>query len=215
MNKYFDISPPLTESTAVFPGDQPLRRRVQMSFSKGNHLELSDITTTLHLGAHADSPGHYSSGGSGIGERDIKPYLGRAQLVKVNVARSERVGRAHWGDRQVLAPRVLICTNTFPDPNQWTGDFASLDPELIDWLAGQKVRLVGIDTPSVDPAESKALEAHQALARHDLSVLEGLVLGDVPEGIYNLVALPLRLQGMDASPVRAVLLSIDFDHFAE
>jgi arylformamidase len=101
---------------------------------------------------------------------------------------------------------VLFKTRSFPNPDRWTSDFASLSPELIEKLAGQGVRLVGIDTPSIDPAEDKALESHQAVLRNDMAILEGIVLDDVAEGEYQLVALPLRIAGADASPVRAVLL---------
>ena len=92
------------------------------------------------------------------------------------------------------------------DPNRWNPDFQSLSPELVHSLADQGVRLIGIDTPSVDPSDSKALESHQALFERNLSVLEGIVLDQVPEGIYSLIALPLRLKDADASPVRAILL---------
>jgi arylformamidase len=102
---------------------------------------------------------------------------------------------------------VLLRTGTFPDPDQWNEDFAALSPELVHALAAQGVRLVGIDTPSVDPMTSKALEAHNAVADHDMAVLEGVVLDAVPPGLYTLVALPLRIEGADASPVRAVLVA--------
>ena len=78
-------------------------------------------------------------------------------------------------------------------------------PELIDFLHEQGVVLIGVDTPSVDLFESKDLEAHQAFLRNDMAILEGLVLGHVPAGLYELIALPLRLEGFEASPVRAVL----------
>ena len=95
---------------------------------------------------------------------------------------------------------------SFPDPNQWNGDFNSLSPELIEHLSALNVVTVGIDTPSVDPADSKGLESHQALYRHDLAVLEGIILDRVEPGLYTLVALPLPLKDADASPVRAILL---------
>jgi arylformamidase len=100
---------------------------------------------------------------------------------------------------------VLLRTGTFPDPRNFNEDFASLSAELVDWLHGIGVITVGIDTPSVDPFHDKILEAHHAMARHDMANLEGLVLDDVPEGRYELIALPLRLAGADGSPVRAVL----------
>jgi len=99
----------------------------------------------------------------------------------------------------------LLCTGTYPDPERFTTDFAALSPELVEFLHDQGVSLVGIDTPSVDLFDSKALEAHQAFLRHNVSILEGLVLAHVPPGSYELIALPLRLEGFDASPVRAVL----------
>jgi arylformamidase len=108
----------------------------------------------------------------------------------------------------ITRPRLLLATSTFPDPGRFTEDFAALSPELIRHLHGQGVRLIGVDTPSVDPFESKELPAHKTFLAHDMAILEGLVLGGVPEGEYELIALPLRLVGFDASPVRAVLRSL-------
>jgi arylformamidase len=107
-----------------------------------------------------------------------------------------------------LQPRVLFATGTFPDPENWNRDFAALSVELVDFLHDRGVITVGIDTPSVDLFESKDLPAHKAILRCDMSILEGFVLKDVPEGIYELIALPLRLVGFDASPVRAILRTV-------
>jgi arylformamidase len=100
----------------------------------------------------------------------------------------------------------LLATGSFPNPEKWNSDFAALSPELVTYLHKQGVRLVGIDTPSIDPENSKALESHQAVADCDLAILEGIVLDKVPDGLYTLLALPLKIEGADASPVRAVLL---------
>jgi len=108
----------------------------------------------------------------------------------------------------VTTPRVLLRTASFPDPRKWNNDFASLSPELVDALHARGVVLIGIDTPSVDPFDSKTLEAHQAFGRHDMAVLEGVVLDEAEDGVYELIALPLRLRGADASPVRAVLRAL-------
>ncbi len=103
---------------------------------------------------------------------------------------------------------MLLVTGTFPDPTRWNEDFASLEPDLVDALHALSVRLVGIDTPSVDPFSSKDLQAHKRFLANDMAILEGLVLKDVPQGLYELIALPLKLEGFDASPVRAVLRSL-------
>lgn len=203
--KIHDLSPRISPRLAVWPGDVAFRRRVALSMADGANLDLSSVTTTLHLGAHADAPSHFGAGAPGMDAVELTPYLGPCQVLRVVVGRGERIGPAHLKG-PVVAPRVLFHTGTFPDPEAWNTDFASLSPELIETLHAQGVILVGIDTPSVDPFESKALESHQALLRTGIRNLEGLVLEGVPEGTYTLSALPLRIEGADASPVRAVLI---------
>lgn len=205
--KIWDISPLISEKTAVFPGDVPFSRNIAMDTKQGQHLTLSSINTTLHIGAHADAGNHYHREGSGIEARELERYLGPCQVVEVKLPRGERIRPEHIRGKKITAARVLFKTGSFPDPNRWNDDFNSLSPELIDELAERGVRLVGIDTPSVDPVDSKALESHQALHRNDLAVLEGIALDQVSEGTYTLVALPLRIKDADASPVRAVLVA--------
>ena len=204
--KIYDLTPKISSRLAVFPGDQPFARTVALSFTHGHHLELSSMHTTLHLGAHADAPSHYHREGAPIDQRPVERYVGPAQVIRVNgLTAGERV-YPHHVQTQIVAPRVLFDTQSFQNPELWNSSFNSLSPELLHWLADQQVRLVGIDTPSVDPVDSKLLESHQALFARDFAVLEGLFLKDVPEGEYTLIALPLPLEGADASPVRAILL---------
>lgn len=204
--KVFDITPVISEKIGVFPGDVSFQRKVSLDFQKGNNLLLSAIETTLHLGAHADSSSHYHVDGSGIEKRPLTSYFGKTQVIHVRPRRGERVSLKDLEGKKIQAPRVLFFTDSFPDPNNWNSDFMALSPEVIDHLAKAKVILVGIDTPSVDPESSKALESHQALYRNQMAVLEGIVLSGVPEGLYSLVALPLPIQNADASPVRAILI---------
>jgi arylformamidase len=179
---------------------------VLLDLAKGDTVTLSTLTATVHLGAHADAPSHYGSTAPSIEGRSLEDYLGPCQVIRVPVGRGTRVAMTDLR-AAIQAPRVLLATGTFPDPERWNRDFAALAPGLVDALAGQGVRLIGIDTPSVDLMESKDLPAHHAFLRHDMAILEGLVLRDVPDGLYELIALPLRLEGFDASPVRAVLRS--------
>jgi arylformamidase len=198
----WDISPAISSALAVFPGDCAFSRKESLSFAQGHHLALSSMETTLHLGAHADSESHYHKEGAGIEKRPLDAYLGLCEVVS---APADSQGRIQPLKRPVRAPRVLFRTNSFPHPEVWVSDFHSLSAPLLEELAQQGVVLVGIDTPSVDPAESKDLEAHQMLWKHHLAVLEGLVLDKIEPGLYDLVALPLAITGGDASPVRAVL----------
>lgn len=202
----YDISPPLRPSLAVWPGDSPLTREVLLDLARGDSVTLSTLRATVHLGAHADAPSHYDRESSDIAARPLELYLGLCEVMRVAVGRGQRV-TPDMLPRPVSGTRVLLATGTFPDPFRFNEDFAALSPELLDRLSAGGVRLVGIDTPSVDLFASKDLPAHGRCLAHDMAILEGLVLDGVPEGSYELIALPLRLEGFDASPVRAVLRS--------
>ncbi len=188
----------------MWPGDTPLTREVLADMRDGANLTLSSLHATVHLGAHTDSPGHTHLDGTDIASQPLDAYIGRCQVVTVDVARGARIMPRDVGVA-IREPRVLFRTGTFPDPDRWNTDFAALSPELVHMLAGSGVQLVGIDTPSVDPFASQDLPAHAALIRCEIRSLEGIVLDDVRDGVYELIALPLRLEGFDASPVRAVL----------
>lgn len=204
--RLIDLSPPVSPRIAVFPGDVPFSRAFQMRMAEGAIVDLSSVTTTLHVGAHADAPNHYRVGAPGIGERDLGLYYGPCEVMWVTVAPGARIAVDDL-PHAPRAPRLLLRTGTYPDPDRWEPGFASLSPALVDHLADRGVVLVGIDTPSIDPWDDGAMQSHQVVARRDVAVLEGLVLDEAPPGIYTLIALPLRLAGADGSPVRAVLVA--------
>ncbi len=208
--KYYDISPLLSEKSAVFPGDTAFKRKVAMDYKTGHHITLSSIETTLHIGAHADAPSHYHADGDSIEKRNIEVYFGRCQIVDAKAPLGERVQLKHFSGLDIQASRVLIKTNSIRDNDQWTDDFNSLSVELVEHFYSKGVRLIGLDTPSIDPEDSKDLPSHKSIFKHDMSILEGLNLKDVPEGLYFLSALPLKIKNADSSPVRAVLWDLDF-----
>ena len=205
MKRLWDISPPITPDTPPFPGDTPFSQQWTATIGPGCPVNLSAITMSPHVGAHADAPLHYGPGAKTIGQVDLAPYLGPCRVIHA-IGCGALVQREHLLHAlgAGLPPRVLVRTCERA-PTVWSDEFSAYAPETIAWLAGLGVRLVGIDSQSVDPAASKELASHQHLLRHDLRVLENLVLDDVPEGDYELIALPLKLVTADASPVRAVL----------
>jgi arylformamidase len=203
----YDISPPITERLAVWPGDTPPTRDVLYDMRLGDNITLSSLHSTVHLGAHADAPSHYGARAPAIDERKLDYYLGPCQVVHLTVPRAARIPFAMLPP--VKAGRLLIATGTFPDPEIFNEDFAALSVELVERLHRDGVRLIGVDTPSVDLFDSKDLPAHRKCLEFDMAILEGLVLKDVPEGVYELIALPLKLVGFDASPVRAVLRTLE------
>jgi len=207
MPRIYDLTPPIDANLPVWPGDTPVRREVLLDMQRGDSITLSTFHGTVHLGAHADAPSHYGLAAPPIEGRSLEFYLGRCQVIRISVPRRGLV-RPSDLPGLVEAERILIATGTYPDPTQFNEDFAALDPTLVDEFHDRGVLLIGVDTPSVDPFDSKDLAAHRTFLKHDMAILEGLVLAQVPEGIYELIALPLPLVGFDASPVRAILRSL-------
>jgi arylformamidase len=199
-----DISPPLAPDLAVWPGDAPLSRELVADLRSGDVATVSTLRATVHLGAHLDAPSHYAPNGATIDACPLERFVGPCQVVRVATQPGARI-QADALPATFTAPRVLIATGTYPDPTQFNEDFAGLHPSAVEHLAAAGVGLIGVDTPSVDRVADEDLPAHQACARTGVLILEGLRLERVPEATYELIALPLRLVGFDASPVRAVL----------
>jgi arylformamidase len=202
-----DLSPLVSPRLGVWPGDTVAEREVLAAVAEGNNYTLSTLRGTVHLGTHIDAPSHVLADGAAIHEVPLDAYIGPCQVLHLDVAHGQVITPDDL-PAPIVAERVLLGTGTFPDPNDWNTDFASCGAELIDFLAAAGVVLVGIDTPSVDLFHSKPLPSHHAAFGHGMAVLEGLVLTGVSDGEYELVALPLRLDGFDASPVRAILRTI-------
>jgi len=206
--RLWDISQKVQPGIPVWPGDTPYQEERTWAIGPGCPVNVSRLTLSSHTGTHADAPLHYDAEGADIAALDLDPYLGPAQVVTVTS-----------GSRLVTVEQVIpvlvpgitrVLLHTFARfPDGWVSDFTAMDAGLIEALAARGVRLVGTDAPSVDPESSKTLDAHQAVRRHDMRILEGLVLDGVPDGVYELIALPIRLAGADAAPVRAVLRERD------
>jgi arylformamidase len=204
MRTIWDISPPVSADAPVFPGDTPYAQRWTAQIGPGCPVNVSAITLSPHVGAHADAPLHYARDGAAIGGVDLDPFLGPCRVVHA-IGGGPLITPAQLAEAMNGAPTRVLVRTARHAATRWSNEFAAFDPATIAWLASLGVRLVGIDTPSVDPADSKTLPSHQQLLAHDMRVLENLVLDDVEPGDYELIALPLKFTSADASPVRAVL----------
>ena len=205
--RIYDCSPLLEPGISVFPGDTPLSREVLMDCALGHNITLSTLRTTVHVGTHADAPSHYGAGAKTIEQMELDRYLGPCRVVSARGQRDERVRASDLVTPldAIAEPRLLIRTDSQPDKRVFNEDFRGIEPALIAAMGERGVRLLGVDTPSVDDASSKDLPAHAACLSADIAILEGLCLEEVPDGVYELIALPLKLAGFDASPVRVVL----------
>ena len=204
MKRLWDISPPVSTGSPLFPGDQPYVQQWTATIGPECPVNLSAITMSPHIGAHADAPLHYGPGEPTIGRVDLEPYLGRCRVVHA-IDSGPLIEPRHLQHASSELPLRVLVRTCSRAATAWSADFASFAPETIDWLADRGVRLVGIDSQSVDPAASKSLPSHHRLLARGLRVLENLVLDEIEAGDYELIALPLKLVEADASPVRAVL----------
>ncbi|MCK6458455.1 MAG: cyclase family protein [Planctomycetes bacterium] len=200
-----DISPLVDGKTAVWPGDTPFSSRDLLRIEDGAPVDLSTITLTCHMGAHADAPSHYMRGAEAIDAVPLERYLGPCLLVDVR-PKDHAVRPADLRGVDLKgAERLLLRTGCIKDRTVFPQPLTCLTVELVEHLAEAGIVLVGLDSPSVDPFDSKDLPVHKALYARGIGNLENLALVGVPPGRYELIALPLRLSGRDASPVRAVL----------
>jgi arylformamidase len=202
--KLWDISQPLRPGLPVWPGDTAFTIRQRWAYGDGSPVNVASIELSTHSGTHADAPLHYDPVGLPIDAVALEPYLGHCRVVDARGA-GDAIGaelvEAHWSPG---VTRILFRTfDRFP-ADRWPSRFTVVSAKAIAALAAHGVMLVGIDSPSLDPETSKTMDAHLAVPR-DMRILEGLVLDHVPAGDYELIALPLALAGLDASPVRAVL----------
>jgi arylformamidase len=200
-----DISPSLRVGMGVFPGDAVFRTAPTFTIGPGCPVNVAEIAMSTHCGAHADAPLHYDPNGASIDELDLADFIGPARVIDA------RGKDALCGFDDIAAaldgapPRLLFRLMDRIDPMVWPSGFRALAPDTVERLALRGIKLIGVDVPSVDPETSKELPSHMVCRAHDLRIIENLVLADVAPGDYELIALPLKLSGLDAAPVRAVL----------
>lgn len=199
-----DISQILRPGLPVWPGDTAFAFERSWKMEDGSPVNVGRMTMSTHSGTHGDAPLHYAADGDDIASVSLEPYIGECLVVD---ARDVKGRQIDVGDLPHIdsADRVLFRTfDSFPHED-WDENFTAIAADAIEWLALQGVRLIGTDAPSVDPQDSKSMDAHKAVLKHDMRILEGLVLDGVEEGRYELIALPLKIAGGDAGLCRAIL----------
>lgn len=205
--KIWDISQPLKEGVPTWPGDTPFSFKLNWTKEETGSVNVGSLTLSTHTGTHVDAPFHFDDHGKKMLELQPELYVGDALVV-------------HLEDREMIKPedlegydlgaveRLLIKTGSWTDRSKFPESITYLSEELAPFLKEKGIRLIGVDVPSVDQVDSKDLASHHSLLNNDIHILESLVLDEIDEGIYELIALPLPLEESDASPVRAVLRRI-------
>lgn len=205
--RIWDVSEPLEPATAVFPGDTPFSQQWVLRQEDGGSCNVSTIRMSVHVGTHTDAPLHFDLAGRDMASVDLRHYLGRCRVVDVRGEGTPSLVPAAALTPDLLhgAERILFRTRDRHDHRTWDGAFTAVGPDAARRLVEAGVLLVGIDTPSMDHADSKDLHGHHVLHEGGVAILENLDLSRVPPGDYELIALPLRIVNGDSSPVRAIL----------
>ncbi|MEQ8312322.1 MAG: arylformamidase [Sphingopyxis sp.] len=208
MSRIWDISQPLHADVPVWPGEPAFALHSHAVIGDGCPVNVGGMFTPLHAGTHGDAPLHYTDDGASSADCDLDPYIGPCMLLDVRHASGRvEVDDIDWSALEG-AERVLLRTYEHFPHQRWDSDFTAVSSDVIARLGAMGVRLIGTDAASLDPEQSKTLDAHRAVKAADMRILEGLVLDEVRPGRYELVALPLRIVGADASPVRAILREV-------
>lgn len=204
--RLYDITRTMFASMAVWPGDAPFELQPTGSIAEGSSVNVTRLSLSAHTGTHVDAPYHFTDEGETMERVDLAAYWGPAQVVTVTKAAGPLTPDDFAGYDLGLAPRLLVKSGaSAADPRVFHHDFVYPSPELADHMGAYGIVLYGTDAPSMDASDSKTLEGHHALQRNKTLILEGLDLSDVPDGVYELAAFPLKILGGDGSPVRAVL----------
>jgi arylformamidase len=200
-----DITLPLGTETPAWPGDNPLDIEWTLHFDRGDDVSVSRVSLSPHVGTHADAPAHYDHRGPSTDGFELAAFIGPARVIDAR-ARTAVTSEFLEAEGALGHTRVLVRTLAAPRPARFVSEFPPLAPEAAETLVRAGIVLYGTDAPSVDPVDSAAMSAHRVLGTARIPILENLDLSQVEPGDYDLVALPIRLVGVEAAPLRAVLL---------
>ena len=208
----FDVSRTLANDLAPWPGDTPFHFELKWKMAEGATVNVGAVQMGVHNGTHADAPFHFEPGAPTIEQLPLEIYLGDAVVVDLTqLFETDRTRQVTIADIESCAvalesaPRLLLKTGVWKDSTVFPESIPVIAGDVPKWLGARKVKLIGLDLPSVDPIDAKTLVNHHALAAGGIAIVESLDLSAVEAGTYHFSALPLRISGGDAGPVRAVL----------
>lgn len=207
--KIFDISRPLFNGLAPWPGDTAFHFELKWKIAEGATVNVGAVTMGVHNGSHADAPFHFKEGATTIEQMPLETYFGEAVVVdltsKFKTGDRREITIADIGSAAEMPPRLLLKTGVWRDSKTFPEWIPVIAAGVAPWLKERNVKLLGLDLPSVDPIEAKVLVNHHALAAANIAIVESLDLTEVEPGLCHFSALPLRIDGGDAAPVRAII----------
>jgi arylformamidase len=208
--QWIDISAPLDpKTTPVFPGDDPIKFTFLKDMRKGDPLTLSSYTMGAHSGTHLDAPMHFIKDGASIDQLPVSLFMGKVRIIDCSpdamAVDAAELNKHDWKGAERILFRTRNSRNKWMrDPN-FHKDFTYVSPDAAQLLADNGVKLVGIDYISMEQFGAKEPKTHRTLLGKGIPIAEGVDLTDVEAGDYEMIMLPLRIVGHEASPVRALI----------
>jgi len=203
----YDITLPIHDGMPVYEGDDPIVTKKIITIEESGICNITGIQNfSTHFGTHVDPPLHFVDKGKNLDEVDIQRFIGKA--IVVTIKNSDAITAKELKDLKIEAGiNILFHTrnSNFLASSEFHQDHVYIEKDAAEYLAAKKVNLVGIDYLSVDKFGDEDYPAHRTLLKNGVIVLEAVNLIGVPDGIYNLICLPLRIKGADGSPARALL----------
>jgi arylformamidase len=205
----YDISLPISESLATWPGDSPTKITQPRHLDRGDNATITRLQMSAHAGTHVDAPAHFIRGGAGVETLDLNVLVGTALVADARDADALTADILAEMAIPLGADRVLFRTRNSDlwarGENKFVEDFVAITEDGARWLVERGIRLVGVDYLSVAPYGASA-PTHQRLLCAGVVLVEGLNLSDVSPGMYQFVCLPLKIVGCDGAPARAILM---------
>lgn len=209
---WIDITLPIAPGSMAWAGLAPPRLSFVAEIAAGAAVNVGQLDCSLHTGTHADAPLHVLAGGASVDRLDPAIYIGPALIVRSEdeaaITRDALMAAGLGARRAVGDPpleRLLVATPQPYDGIHFPERIPHLARDAATWLTGLGLRLIGVDVPSLDPLDSRTMEAHKLVFGAGMGVLENLDLRGIAPGWYELVAVPIRIAGADAAPVRALV----------
>ena len=208
VTRIFDISVPVVNGGVVYPGNPEIHIEPHSELTKGASSNLSRLSFGSHTGTHVDAPRHFLEAGTTVDRLPLSALIGPAHVLAfaddVMSVTAEHLQRASLNGVE----RVLIRTRNsgFLNERDFRKDYTYLAPDGAEYLASLGVKLVGVDYLSVEQFRSGHHRTHRTLLERGIVIVEGLDLSQIAPGDYAFCCLPLRLEGLDGAPARAVLM---------
>lgn len=207
IRRIIDISRSIYPGMALWPGDKDMEIIRDQSIKNGDGCNVSSIKIGLHAGTHVDAPYHFIDDGIKIDSLDLSRFTGYAKVFELNVERCIT-------EKDIISFPIepgdavffKTANSSIPEDGIFREDFIYIDKSAADYLVEKKVRTVGVDYLSVEGFHTKSSQVHTTLLSNNIGIVEGLMLKDVEPGEYFFSCLPLKIDGVEGSPVRAVLI---------